>query len=73
MCGNYSEKWCYTGQHYELLIRLKLNGVGCHIGNQFAGAPAYADDVILLSPSLTGLQNMLDVCKIYSNEFFIDV
>ena len=53
----------------ELLIRLKLNGVGCHIGNQFAGALAYADDVILLSPSFTGLQNMLDVCKIYSNEF----
>ena len=33
------------------------------------GALAYVDDVTLLSPSLSGLQQMLNVCKEYSDDF----
>ena len=36
--------------------------MGCHVDNVFAGAIAYADDLILLSLSLIGMQNMLNVC-----------
>ena len=36
----------------ELLIRLHKCGSGCCIGNSLYGASGYADDVILLSPSV---------------------
>ena len=34
-----------------------------YIGNVFAGALAYANDLILLSPSLVCMQIILDVCS----------
>ena len=37
----------------DLLERLKLSGIGCHVGHTYAGAFGYADDVALLAPSLT--------------------
>ncbi len=53
----------------ELLTRLSRSRIGCHIGSIFAGAFAYADDVILLSPSLGGLIQMLNICESYAAEF----
>merc|ERR1712082_492737 len=41
----------------DLLEKLKENGIGCHIGQHFAGVFGYADDIILLCPSLAGLIN----------------
>ena len=38
-----------------LLQRLKDSGVGCYIGHAFAGAFAYADDIILLAPSRSSM------------------
>jgi hypothetical protein len=46
----------------KILCTLELNHLGCYVNNNFAGAIAYADDLLLLSASLTTLQNMLDVC-----------
>ena len=42
---------------------IKTKGIGCHIGSHFCGAFGYADDIILLSPSVSGLQSMLDSCN----------
>ena len=44
---------------------LQSSGVGCHIRKIFAAALLYADDICLLSPSLKGLQHMLDICSSY--------
>ena len=52
----------------DLLEKLKRNGIGCHIGHHFVGAFGYADDLILLSPSLTGLTNMIKICEDYAVE-----
>jgi len=52
----------------DLLEKLKRNGIGCHIGHHFVGALGYADDLILLSPSLTGLMNMIKICEDYACE-----
>ena len=49
----------------SLLLQLKDSGFGCHIGNEFYGALAYADDVALLCPSRSGLQEMLNLCEKY--------
>ena len=51
----------------DLVNNLVDKDCGCHVGSVFFGCFIYADDVILLSPSLIGLQAMLDVCACYSN------
>jgi len=56
--------------------RLKLLGVGCSISSLYIGCILYADDILLLCPSVTGLQDMLDKCsetaKYLSLEFNVD-
>ena len=54
-----------------LLSRIQNLGVGCHIGLDSFAAFAYADDVVLLSPSLSGLKRLLAVCAEYAREFDI--
>ena len=44
----------------SLLEKLKDSGLGCHVGCTFAGAFAYADDISLVSPSLSGLRSGKD-------------
>ena len=39
-----------------LLLRLRESGIGCHMGGHYAGVLAYADDITLISPSMTGLR-----------------
>ncbi len=53
----------------ELLREIKTSGYGCKIGNMFVGALAYADDVSLSSPTLTGLQKMVNICDSYGMEY----
>ena len=52
-----------------LLLRLKEQGEGCYMGPYFVGAMSYADDIILLAPSVTAMQNMLKVCDMYASEY----
>ena len=54
-----------------LLQRLQKCGVGCHIGNKFVGALAYADDILLLCPSVGALKKLLDICEQFSTEYNI--
>ena len=53
----------------QLLLRLKNNGYGCHIGNVFYGALSYADDIIIMCPTLSGMNHMLNVCEQYGMEY----
>jgi hypothetical protein len=46
----------------KLLVMLENSGLGCHIAGLFAGAVAYADDLIILSASVIKLQFILDMC-----------
>ena len=50
----------------ELLVTLKNNGVGCHMDHYFVGAFGYADDIILLCPSLEGMREMVKICEEYA-------
>ena len=52
-----------------LLYKLKDLGNGCHIGHKFYGALAYADDLVLLSPSVKALQEMINLCEIFGTEY----
>ena len=46
----------------DLLNELEMNGIGCHVCSQYFGCIMYADDLLLLSASVSGLQCMLDIC-----------
>ena len=52
-----------------LLTMLKEFGIGCYVGCTFVGALAYADDVVLLCPTKTGLLKMLNICKQFSCKY----
>ena len=51
----------------ELIDSLEASGCGCHIGKEFFGCIMYADDLILLSPSVNGLQHMLNICDLFAS------
>jgi hypothetical protein len=50
----------------DLLLSLQHLHVGCYVGHVFVGCVAYADDVILLAPSLRALRVMLDACSVFA-------
>ena len=45
--------------------------VGCHINGEYAGAFGYADDIVLLSPSLCALKHSITLCEDYAKRFKI--
>ena len=45
------------------IVNLRQSDIGCHILNMYYGCLLYADDIVLLSPSIKGLQLMLDICS----------
>ena len=47
----------------SLLVDLSKSGVGCYWGSFFAGAFAYADDVVLLAQCAAALRIMLSICS----------
>ena len=49
----------------ELIKRLRRNKTGCWLNGNFVGVIVYADDIILLSPTLDGLQEMIKTCSDY--------
>ena len=55
----------------DLLSRLQSSGKGCHFHQVFAAALFYADDMAIMSPSLKGLQHLLNVCGEYCAEWDI--
>ena len=50
----------------KLIEIFKTSNVGCRYGSQYMGVYCYADDLSLLSPSFTGLQEMLRLCELYA-------
>ena len=49
----------------ELLSKIEDLKVGTKIGPTFTGITAYADDIILMRSTLSGLQNIIDCCITY--------
>ena len=53
--------WCLYCE--DLIADIRHLGLGCRINDIFVGITIYADDVILLAPSRTALQEMLKVTE----------
>ena len=54
-----------------LINILQSLDIGCYVKNVFAAAIFYADDMAVLSPSIKGLQRLLDVCAEYCRDWDI--
>ena len=47
---------------------LRKSRLGCWINGEFVGTVGYADDNMLLSPTLDGLQRIINICELYAAE-----
>ena len=50
-----------------LFTRLRKEKTGCWVNGNYVGIVAYADDLLLLSPTINGLQEMTKTCEDYGN------
>ena len=53
----------------ELLRRLRQTDVGCHVGHMSYAAFGYADDLLLLSPSIHGLEILVKTSESFASEY----
>jgi len=52
----------------ELSIQLGSARVGCTVGNMVVNHLKFADDICVFSPSIRGLQCLLNICGVYAAE-----
>ena len=52
-----------------LLSKLNATKQGCYIGNICANAFAYADDIVILSPSCSALRQLILICEKFANDY----
>ena len=50
----------------DLIKELRKKRDGCWVNGGYVGIIVYADDVVLISPSIDGLQNMINSCNKYA-------
>lgn len=50
----------------QLIEELSSTRAGCSVGGQCFNNISYADDMVLLSPSVCALRKLLDVCEVYA-------
>ena len=55
----------------DLNIKLNRTKVGCHIYNTPVNNFSYADDLALVAPSATALNQLLQTCESFANENYI--
>ena len=55
----------------DLLSKLERSGKGCFVNLIFAAALFYADDMAIMSPSIKGLELLLNICGEYCAEWDI--
>ncbi len=56
----------------DMLERLKESCIGCYLSNSYVGGLAFADDVKMICPTLSGVQLMCNICENYAEEYNIN-
>lgn len=55
----------------ELSVKLNMKHTGLSYGSGMINNIMFADDLVLLSPSVKGLQDLINICHEYGNDFDI--
>ena len=63
--GQLSELF-YNVYTDDLNHRLQGTGVWCYVGGAWVNSLSYVDDMVLLAPTVTALQTLLEVCHVYA-------
>ena len=53
-------------QYNAINYHLQATVVGCNVGGAWVNSLSYADDMVLLAPTVTALQTLLEVCHTYA-------
>ena len=53
----------------DLIKKLRARGIGCHIIEMFVACLFFADDLCLISPTRSAMQELLSLCEEYCSEF----
>jgi hypothetical protein len=52
----------------DMLCNLKKSNMGCSVGDSYVGCVAYADDIILLAPTITALRKQISIVENYASD-----
>jgi hypothetical protein len=52
----------------DFIAELEMSGIGCHVNYKYFGVIAYADDIVLMSATVEGLNLQLQICACWSKE-----
>ena len=50
----------------DLNHHLRATGVGSYVGGAWVNSLSYTDNMVLLAPTVTALQTLLEVCRAYA-------
>ena len=56
----------------DLVKILRSKKIGCHMYLLFVAAILFADDICLIAPSRSTLQNLIDTCSSYCRRFCLN-
>ena len=66
MQGGQLSPLLYNVYADDLNHHLQATGVGCYVGGAWVNSLSYADDMVLLAPTVTALQTLLEECRAYA-------
>lgn len=69
--GSILSPYLYNIYTNQLLLKIESLNVGTTIGGEGTSITAYADDIILMSSTLSGLQKLIDTCVEYGKSHSI--
>jgi len=66
-CGVRRVAFCYPGCSIYIYVDdlMEHSGNGCYVGGNFLGCIMYADDLLLVSASVSGLQNVRHMLQLW--------
>ena len=60
--GSVLSPTCFSVYANDLLLQLRKLGLGCHIQGVYMGVVGFCDDILLMAPTRSAMQAMLDTC-----------
>ena len=64
--GDSYPKLLYNVYTDDLNHHIQVTSAGCYVGGAWVNSLSYADDMVLLAPTVTALQTLLEVCRAYA-------
>ena len=55
-----------------LIKQILDSGIGCYVGSMAANILAYADDIVILAPTLFSLKKLIFICERYGDEYGVN-